>query len=96
MEAFAQREFTSTTMIIAFRCTYVTVRLLNLVLFTPGANQEEKKFITCGSVYLIAHNPGLAISLLYFCFLLLNKPAVRVQESRIQNRREVAFRSSAI
>lgn len=54
----------------------------------------RKKFITCGSVYLITHNPGLAISLLYFCFLFLNKPAERMQESRIQNRPEAAFRSS--
>lgn len=66
------------------------------LVYTRCTSGRKKKFITCGSVYLIAHNPGLAISLLYFCFLLLNKPAVRVQESRIQNRREVAFRSSAI
>lgn len=51
----------------------------------------RKKFITCGSVYLITHNPGPAISSLYFCFLFLNKPAVRMQESRAQNGPEEAF-----
>lgn len=35
------------------------------------------------------------LALLYFCFLFLNKPAIIMKERKIQNRAEVAFRSSS-
>lgn len=59
-----------------------SMHLCNCETFESGlvytrCKSGRKKLITCGSVYLITPNPGLAISLLYFCFLFLNKPAVK-------------------
>jgi len=35
-------------------------------------HKSGRKLITCGSVYLITYNPGLAISLLYSIFVFFS------------------------
>lgn len=55
----------------------------------------RKKFITCQCVLNHLQSwTSYFLALLYFCFLFLNKPAIRMKERKIQNRAEVAFRSS--